>query len=396
MDRRERLWSGGPAPEEPTEPHVELRPLPKLYSPPPETDEEQRKRSRTPLFVVVGALAGAAIAVALFIFTGHDKGPSALKAAGGQLAPTHVGQIYAKASPGVVSVAVREGQAQSTGTGFVIDRQGTIVTNAHVVGGAGTAQVRFGDQGRTLDAPVLGTDPSSDLAVLRVDPSLAGVLHPLALADSSKVHVGDNVVAIGNPFGLDRTATAGIVSGLGRHIQSPNGFGIDEVIQTDAPINPGNSGGPLLDARARVIGVNSQIETGGAGGGNVGIGFAVPSNAVRDVVPRLEQGKPIVRPYLGLTAAPVPESDASSRGLRPGEGVLVQRDSSGGPADKAGINPDDVVTNIGGKRVSSPSDVAAAIEGRSPGDQVEVEVVRPDGTRETVVVTLGRRPTKSP
>src|SRR4051795_3492935 len=330
MDRRERLWSGGPAPEEPTEPQVELRPLPKLYSPPPEEEEEQSRRSRTPIFVLVGALAGAAIAVALFVFTGHDKGPSALRAAGGQLAPTHVGQIYAKASPGVVSVAVREGQAQSTGTGFVIDRQGTIVTNAHVVGGAGTAQVRFGDQGRTLDAPVLGTDPSSDLAVLRVDPSLTGVLHPLALADSGKVHVGDNVVAIGNPFGLDRTATAGIVSGIGRHIQSPNGFGIDEVIQTDAPINPGNSGGPLLDARARVIGVNSQIETGpGLGRGNVGIGFAVPSNAVRDVVPRLAQGKKIEHAYLGIQTSTVPEGVYTARGLKADEGVYVQ-DARGG------------------------------------------------------------------
>src|SRR5437764_14816304 len=202
MDRRERLWSGGPAPEEPTEPQVELRPLPKLYAPPPETEEEQPRRSRTPLIVLVGAVAGAAIVVALFLIIGHNHGPSALKAAQGQLAPTHVGQIYAKASPGVVSVAVQEGQAQSTGTGFVIDRQGTIVTNAHVVGGAGTAQVRFGDQGRTLDAPVLGTDPSSDLAVLRVDPSLTGRLHPLALADSSNVHIRDEAVAIGDPFGL--------------------------------------------------------------------------------------------------------------------------------------------------------------------------------------------------
>src|SRR3954447_20943321 len=396
MDRRERLWSGGPAPEEPTEPQVDLRPLPKLYSPPPETEEDQPRRSRTPLFVLIGVLAGAAVVVALFIVTGRDNGPSSLKAAAGQLAPTHVGQIYAKASPGVVSVAVREGQAQSTGTGFVIDRQGTIVTNAHVVGGAGTAQVRFGDQGRTLDAPVLGTDPSSDLAVLRVDPSLTGVLHPLALADSSKVHVGDNVVAIGNPFGLDRTATAGIVSGIGRHIQSPNGFGIDEVIQTDAPINPGNSGGPLLDARARVIGVNSQIETGGAGGGNVGIGFAVPSNAVREVVPRLEQGKAVVRPFLGIQTSAVTERVATDRGLRNGEGVLVQKVTSGGPADDAGIRAGDVLTTVAGHRVADPSDVATAIEGHQPGDDVDVEVVRADGTRETVVVHLGRRPAKTP
>src|SRR4051795_7514162 len=389
MSQRERLWSGGPTPEDAPDPPA-LRPLPKLPGE-PVAEEEAEPRKLSPTWIaLISAFVGAAVVFgALFAFgVGRDDGPAPLPAARGKLAPTAIGQIYAKASPAVVSVAVREGRGQSTGTGFLIDRQGTVVTNAHVVGSAGSAEVRFGDAGRTLDAPVLGRDASSDLAVLRVDPSDAGALHPLSLADSSRVRIGDNVVAIGNPFGLDRTATAGIVSGLGRHIQAPNGFDIDEVIQTDAPINPGNSGGPLLDAQARVIGVNSQIETGGSGGGNVGIGFAVPSNAVRDVVPRLEQGKPIVRPYLGLSATAVPESDANSRGLRAGEGVLVQSASSGGPAGKAGINPDDVITNIGGKRVGNPSDVAAAIENRSPGDQVEVEVVRPDGTRETVVVTL--------
>src|SRR3954447_12929504 len=398
MDRRERLWSGGPAPEEPIASYGELRPLPQLSMPEPPEDEEPPKRSRTPLWVLLGVAAGAlAVILAFGVFgVGRDNGPAPLKAAQGNLAPTRVGQIYAKASKGVVSVAAREGNGTSTGTGFVIDDRGTIVTNAHVVGEVGTAQVRFGDQGRTIDAPVLGRDASSDLAVLRVDPSQTGRLYPLKLADSGKVKIGDNVVAIGNPFGLDRTATAGIVSGLGRHIAAPNGFDIDEVIQTDAPINPGNSGGPLLDAQARVIGVNSQIETGGSGGGNVGIGFAVPSNAVRDVVPRLEQGKPIVRPYLGLTAAPVPESDANSRGLRPGEGILVQRSSSGGPADKAGVRYGDVITGVASHKVTTPQDIADAIAGRRPGEDVEVEIVRSDGTRESLLVRLGQRPTKSP
>src|SRR4051794_20351530 len=332
MDRRERLWSGGPAPEEPVASFGELRPLPKLYTPEPPEDEEPPKRSRTPLWVLLGVVTGAAVVILLVgvLGVGRDDGPGPLKAANGNLAPTRVGQIYAKASKGVVSVAAREGGGTSTGTGFLIDDRGTIVTNAHVVGEVGTAQVRFGDQGRTLDAPVLGRDASSDLAVLRVDPSETGRLFPLKLADSGKVKIGDNVVAIGNPFGLDRTATAGMVSGLGRHIAAPNGFDIDEVIQTDAPINPGNSGGPLLDARARVIGVNSQIETGGSGGGNVGIGFAVPSNAVREVVPRLEQGKAIIRPYLGVATTPVTERIASQRGLRQGEGVFVDKVTSGG------------------------------------------------------------------
>src|SRR3954468_2117598 len=397
MDRRERLWSGGPAPEEPTASYGELRPLPKLYTPEPPEDEEPPKRSRTPLWVLLGVVSGAAAVILLVgvLGVGRDDGPAPLKAANGNLAPTKVGQIYARASKGVVSVAAREGNGTSTGTGFVIDDNGTVVTNAHVVGEVGTAQVRFGDQGRTLDAPILGRDASSDLAVLRVDPADAGALHPLALADSSRVRIGDNVVAIGNPFGLDRTATAGIVSGLGRHITAPNGFDIDEVIQTDAPINPGNSGGPLIDARGRVIGVNSQIETGG-GGGNVGIGFAVPSNTVRDVVPRLEQGQTIRRPYLGVSTTTVPESVASSRGLAPDEGVYVDDVSGGGPADRAGIRSGDVLVNVAGRRVAAPQDVSEAIQGREPGDQIRIEVVRSDGTRAEVPITLGKRPAKTP
>jgi putative serine protease PepD len=396
MHARERLWSGGPTPEDSPDP-VEMRPLPRLPGEPPPDEEPEPRRTPPAVIALISAVVGAAVVAGLLLFLGggHENGPAPLAAAQGNLAPTRIGQIYAKASPAVVSVAVREARGQSTGTGFLIDRQGTVVTNAHVVGSAGTAQVRFGDQGRTLDAPVLGRDPSSDLAVLRVDPAQAGPLHPLALADSSRVRIGDAAIAIGNPFGLDRTATSGIVSGLGRHIQAPNGFDIDEVIQTDAPINPGNSGGPLLDAQARVIGVNSQIETGG-GGGNVGIGFAVPSNTVRDVVPRLEQGQTIRRPFLGISTSTVPEAVATGRGLAPDEGVYVQSVTGGGPADRAGIRNGDVVANVAGRRVASPSDVASAIADRQPGDQIRVQVVHADGTRADVPVTLGRRPAHTP
>ena len=182
------------------------------------------------------------------------------------------------------------GSGTASGTGFVFDSDGTIVTNAHVVGDAQEAQVRFDDDA-PVQAQVVGTDPSSDLAVLHVDPAQAGTLQPLTLGESDDVRVGDTAIAVGYPFGLDRTATAGIVSGLGRRIQAPNGVSIDEVIQTDAPINPGNSGGPLLDASGRVIGVNSQIATASGGGGNVGVGFAIPSDTVREVVPRLKAGQ---------------------------------------------------------------------------------------------------------
>src|SRR3954469_15995681 len=397
MSPSERLWSGGPTPEDAPDPPA-LRALPKLPGEPvAEEEAEPRKLSPTWIALISAAVGAAVVFGALFAFgVGRNNEPDPLPAARGKLAPTAIGQIYAKASPAVVSIAVREGRGQSTGTGFLIDRQGTVVTNAHVVGSAGSAEVRFGDAGRTLDAPILGRDASSDLAVLRVDPSDAGALHPLSLADSSRVRIGDNVVAIGNPFGLDRTATAGIVSGLGRHITAPNGFDIDEIIQTDAPINPGNSGGPLLDARGRVIGVNSQIETGGSGGGNVGIGFAVPSNAVRDVVPRLEQGKAIVRPYLGVQTTAITQSAAAARGLRAGEGVLVGKVTKGGPADDAGIRDGDVITRVATHKVTTPQDIADAIAGRRPGEDVEVEIVRSDGTRESLLVRLGQRPTKSP
>ena len=179
--------------------------------------------------------------------------------------------------------------------------------------------------------------------------------------------VGDTVVAVGNPFGLDRTATEGIVSGLGREIQAPNGFQIDEVIQTDAAINPGNSGGPLVDARGRVIGVNSQIATAGAGG-NVGVGFAVPSNTVRDVIPRLAGGQAIERAWIGVTS-----SEGSG-------GAVVEDVTSGGPAERAGLRPGDVIVGAAGESVGSPDDLSQAIAEHSPGDTVGLEVER-DGER---------------
>jgi putative serine protease PepD len=331
-----------------------------------------------------GALAAALLVgggVVVGDLTGSDPASRPAAAAplpaagGGAAARTDAGRVYAAVADGVVAVQVGGG----SGTGFVIDERGTIVTNAHVVGESTQASVRFGDSGAPIDAEVLGSDPSTDLAVLRVDPSRVGTLRPLAFADSDSVRVGDEVVAIGHPFGLDRTATAGIVSGLGREIQSPNGFSIDEVIQTDAAINPGNSGGPLVDGRGRVVGVNSQIATAGAGGGNVGVGFAVPANTARDVVPRLARGQTIERPYLGLTTA------AGSAG------VEVQAVTPAGPAQRAGLRPGDVVVSVDGQTVSEPDDITGALDGNEPGDSVSVEVER-GGDREQFDITLGTRP----
>jgi putative serine protease PepD len=342
---------------------------------------------------------GTLIAVVLFgagilgasLLRGDDSpdGVAALPAAPGAAAPDAraraIRQIYATASPSVVSVRVREGGGSASGTGFVIDSNGTIVTNAHVVAGATQVQVRFDDNGQEVDADVLGSDQSSDVAVLRVDASKTQNLKPLTLADSDNVRVGDLAVAIGYPLGLDRTATAGIISGVGRAIKAPNGFSIEKVIQTDAPINPGNSGGPLLDGAGRVIGVNSQIATAGGGGGNVGIGFAVPSNTVRQVVPRLRSGGSISRAYLGIASV------ASTVG----RGAVVDSVVVGGPAEQGGVLAGDIVRSVDHKPVQAPEDIVSAIENHRPGDAVDITVQRA-GAQRTLHVTLGTQPANAP
>ena len=191
-------------------------------------------------------------------------------------------------------------QGKATGSGIVIDTNGTILTNYHVVENAIKVTVSFG-KGKSVEAKVVGKDPSNDLAVLRI-PTEGLTLHPLTLGNSSAVTVGDPVYAIGNPFDLERTLTTGVISALQRQITAPNGFTIDNVLQTDAPINPGNSGGPLLNTAGQVIGINSQIETGGSGGGSVGIGFAVPINTAKSEITQLEKGGTVRGAYLGLTS----------------------------------------------------------------------------------------------
>jgi putative serine protease PepD len=358
-------------------------PLRELPEPPP---EPQPPRSRRGLALLGAGVATVVLLAAAFLAGGllsTDK-PAPKARAQAPAARTAIGTIYARASPAVVSVRTRG----ATGTGFLFDRDGTLVTNAHVVGSSRQVAVRFGPNGHSISASVLGVDASSDLAVLKIAVSDTPNVDPLALADSSRVRVGDTAVAIGNPFGLDRTATAGIVSGLGRHIRAPNGVEIDQVIQTDAPINPGNSGGPLLDVRARVIGVNSQIATAGqTSNGNVGIGFAVPSNTVRQVVPRLKQGQTIDRPYLGIStgrASPTQMDGAIVRSVRPG-----------GPGARGGLQTGDIIVGINGRRVNDPADVSAAIQGQAPGDVVTVQVQR-DGQPVTLDLELGKRPRHGP
>jgi putative serine protease PepD len=374
-----------PADDEPTLVHDRVAPEP--------------QRPRSPLWAAIaGGTVSAIVVAAVLLGTGLVDGggsdnqnatssvPASLPAAPGGSAASPpakgtVGAIYAAASRGVVSIQSSDG----SGTGFVIDTQGTIVTNSHVVGNDKQVRVRFGDSGPSLRAEVLGSDPSVDIAVVHVDPARTGTLYPLALADSDKVKVGDTAIAIGNPLGLDRTATTGIVSGLGREIRAPNGFQIDKVIQTDAPINPGNSGGPLLDSLGRVIGVNSQIATAGAGQGNIGIGFAVPSNTVRDTVPQLKSGRGAQHAYLGVSTAPPAN----------GSGAEIGSVNPGSPADRAGAEVGDIVTEVDGEAVHEPEDIATAIADNKPGDRVTVRVRR-NGQDKTLDVTLGNRPATAP
>jgi putative serine protease PepD len=354
-----------------------------------EVEVKERRRSRLTLASVALALTAVAAAfiVGFFLHQGSDDPPPLPAVASnpvpGKDAASTAGSVYATASPAVVSVKTNEG----SGTGFLISRDGKLVTNAHVVGSSSRVIVRFGSRGSSLDAAVIGTDASDDLAVLSIDAgAIPKAVKPLQFADSRTVRIGDPAIAIGNPFGLDRTATQGIVSAVGRHIEAPNGFEIDSVIQTDAPINPGNSGGPLLDSSAHVIGVNSQIATGGGGNGNVGIGFAIPSNTVRQVVPQLEQRKVVRHAYLGLSSSVSPNG---------ADGALVRDLVAGGPADKGGIQVGDLVTEVDGRHVFDPSDISAAIAQRNPGDTVGVTVQRA-GAPIHLNVKLGQRPARTP
>jgi putative serine protease PepD len=356
--------------------------------PDPEPEPPPRRRRSGPVAALVGLCLLSLLAAAFVAGTllgGGDPAPSAAQP-GLQPSPgqTRINAVYASASPAVVSVRTGTG----SGTGFLVDRDGTLVTNAHVVGSSSTVAVRFGPNARSIRAEVTGTDPSSDLAVLKIRVADTPNVAPLAFADSSRVRVGDQAIAIGNPFGLDRTATAGIVSGLRREIRAPNGYQIDEVIQTDAPINPGNSGGPLLNVDGRVIGVNSQIATSGqTGRGNVGIGFAVPANTVRQVVPRLKQGQTIDRPYLGVSTGPASPTSP--------DGAVVRSVVPGGPGQRGGVQIGDVIVGINGRPVNDPADVSAAVNGQAPGDVVTVQIRR-DGQPVTLDVELGTRPKQGP
>jgi putative serine protease PepD len=337
---------------------------------------------------VVGGGAGAA-AVAVTEHSNNAPAPVAIPvtpASNTASSTLSVTQIAKQSIPGVVEVDATgtssqtpfPGGSSSTsaeGTGWVYDTQGHIVTNQHVIAGAGSVSIKFSD-GSTAKATVVASDASSDLAVLKVDVS-ASKLHPLALGDSGALGVGDGVVAVGNPYGLDGSVTTGIVSALDREISAPDGTPIEGAIQTDAAINHGNSGGPLLDLAGKVVGVTSQIQSDS--GANDGIGFAISSNNVKSVVQQLLTTGKVAHPLLGVRVGTASNGGASVTSVESGSG-----------AGKGGVKAGDVITSVDGKAVTSPEQLRAIIAAHKPGDTLQLEVRR-SGTTQTLTVTLGSR-----
>ncbi|HEV7890749.1 MAG TPA: trypsin-like peptidase domain-containing protein [Pyrinomonadaceae bacterium] len=320
-------------------------------------------------------------------------------------------EVFRAISPGVVSInSTRQPRGffdaggQGSGSGSVIDEQGHVLTNYHVIEGADVVTVSFGGE-KTYPAKVVGGDPDTDLAVLQVTGARER-LNVVPLGDSDRLAVGQKVLAIGNPFGLDRTLTTGVISGLQRPIEARNGRIIEGAIQTDASINPGNSGGPLLDSQGRMIGINSQILS--PGGGSVGVGFAVPVNIAKRVVPQLIRDGRVVRPKLGI----YPRAVSDLRGIRlpVGEGLLILQLDPSGSAAAAGLRGTsetsdgelvigDIITGIDGEKVENQNDLYKVLDKHQFNDVVQVEVVRGDGQRTNVPVRLlpeqPRRTTRS-
>lgn len=386
------------------------------------------------LGLLAAAVLGAVIALAGASLTGHlgqTKTVRVVEATpiaagpGARSSALSTPAIYKRDAPGVVQITstsvvnvpsdpfftspTQKQTQEALGSGFVIDKEGHIVTNYHVVEGASSIKVSFSNN-ETHKATIVGSDRSTDIAVLKVNVS-SSALNPLQFGDSSTLQVGDQVVAIGNPFGLTRTATQGIISALNRPLSAPNNFTIANVIQTDAQINHGNSGGPLLSALGQVIGVNTAIETGGTSQGNVGIGFAIPSNTVKTVVAQLISTGKAVHPYLGVTVEPLTPELARLFHLPVSSGLLVDHVFSKTGAAKAGIKGGTTTITVAGESYRLGGDIIVAVDGKKvgssfeklseviaahrPGDKVPVELYRGE-KKMTVSVELGTQPAQAP
>ena len=371
---------------------------------------------RTVLIALLSGLAAALSVSAVFMAAGaFDDDSSAPRAAASPSAAAGdpAAAVFRRARGGVVLVEARRPgtplsfgrpsreDGVATGTGFLVDESGHIVTNDHVAAGGRVVTVQAGPRTRRVRARIVGRDPSTDLALLRVDPREAPELAPLPLGDSDDVHVGDTAIAVGNPYGLQRTLTVGVVSAIDRSIDAPDGFPIDGAVQTDAAINPGNSGGPLLDSAGRVIGVLAQSESG-----STGIAYAVPVDTLRRVIPELRRAGRVERAHLGVATVELEPDLARTLGLRSRDGLVVSDVTGGSPADAAGVleaqsiergapRGGDVLLAIDGTQLAETSDLTAALERLSPGQEVELTVLR-DGRRLTLEAELGRRETPAP
>jgi len=325
-----------------------------------------------------------------------------------------VGEVYASQGPGVVSVDVASDIGPAGGSGFVLDDSGHIITNQHVVEGANEISVRFSG-GARRDARIVGEDPSTDVAVLEVDAPRES-LRPLTLGDSDSLEVGEPVIAMGNPLNVGVSVTTGIVSGIGRPIKAPNNYTIDGAVQTDAAISSGNSGGPLMDARGTVIGINSQVASGGSTGVAQGVGFAVPINTVKNVVEQLITTGEVEHGYIGVRMFSVgigeleayttlPRNQLREEYGLPESGAIVSEVTPDGPADDAGIAGGeeedigglpvpigDVITDVAGQSVATPDDVISAVNARNPGDSLNLTVVTPGEEPREVELTVGSQP----
>jgi putative serine protease PepD len=373
-------------------------------APPGEHDDRRpppRWPGRRPLAIlmITAGLLGGATSAGVLALTGAlgDDGttvvqPSSSNTSDSSATSLDAKSIYQSASAGVVEITATgtgssqpdpfgRGSSQSidTGSGFVVDSAGHIVTAAHVVDGATSIKVTFSD-GTTRTATLAGKDDATDVAVLKVDAS-GLTLHPLELGSSASLEVADAVAAIGSPFGYEESISTGIVSGLDRTIDAPNGYSVAHAIQTDAALNPGNSGGPILDSSGRVIGIADQIATGGSSEQSSGVGFAVPIDLVAGELDQLEAGKTVGHAFLGVGTA---ESTGTT-------GARVASVASGSPAASAGLKGGDVVTEIDGKQIAGSSDLVAGIADHKPGDRVKLTVRRGSDTL-TVTVTLGTQP----
>jgi putative serine protease PepD len=286
--------------------------------------------------------------------------------------------VYARRRSGVVSITTT-GPQPGSASGVVIDDEGHVLTNEHVVSGASGVTVELAD-GRTATAKVLGTDPSTDLALLKIDVP-AGELDPVPLGDSSQLAVGDPVMAVGDPFGYQGSASSGIVSGLGRTIEAPNGFSITGAIQTDAAVNHGNSGGALLNAQGELVGIPAQIADSGVDG-DVGVAFAVPVNTAKQVIATLSEGGQVEHAWLGVST-----QDVADRG-----GAEVDGLAAGGPAAKAGLACGEVITAAGDSEVADSTDLQEAVDAARPGSELALRVTGAGGGSRSVTVTLGQRP----